>query len=283
MSNSRHALVALLLVALVALAGCSGGGGTAPEPTTDQQTAAGSANATEIKRAATAAMADVRTYRLDANIATVVSSNNLQRRTVTNSTGVVNRSADELRMNRTVTVAGRSNSVTTYVVNETLYQRSPRYTTAYSSKWVKRTISENFAQRWSALDTLTRQRELLNVSDVELVGEETVDGTETYVLQARPDPAQYEDLSTNVTRQQVDSVRNISVTYWLATDTYRPVESDATINSTATLRGREVSLHQELTIRFSGYGDDASIRLPAAAETAVSPADPTNATRTTTA
>ncbi|WP_435177407.1 DUF7537 family lipoprotein [Halorussus sp. AFM4] len=292
MSNPQRALVALLLAVLVVLAGCSGGGTdpatdtAAPDATattdgSDGPSTVESANATAVKRDALSAMADVETYRIDARIVTVVSSNNVERRTVTNSTGAVDRAERELRIDRTARVAGRSSSVSTYVVDRTLYQRSPQFTRAFSSKWIQRNISANFSQRWSALDTLTRQRELLNISDVELVGRETVDGTETYVLRATPDPERYAELSADVTNRRVGEVRNVSVTYWLATDTYRPVKSNTTIDSTVSVRGREMDLHQELTLRLSGYGDDVSIRLPPAAETAVSLGDRLNATTTT--
>ncbi|NHN60622.1 MULTISPECIES: LppX_LprAFG lipoprotein [Halorussus] len=295
MSNARRTLVALLLASLVVLAGCSGSG-TDPATTTDATTVdptttgsaeadgpstATSADAAAVKRAAVSAMADVETYRIDANIVTLISSNNVERRTVTNSTGAVDRTERELRINRTARVAGRSNSVSTYVVNRTLYQRSPQLTRAFSSKWVQRNLSGNFSQRWSSLDTLTRQRELLNISDVELVGRETVDGTAAYVLEATPDAERYANLSANVSTRSVGTVENVSVTYWIAEDSHLPVRSNTTINSTVSVRGRQMDLHQELTLRFSGYGDDVSVRLPPAAETAVSLEDRLNATTTT--
>ncbi|UPW01735.1 hypothetical protein M0R88_06435 [Halorussus gelatinilyticus] len=294
MSNPQRTLIAVLFAALVVLAGCSGGGTDpatstatttthteADATTTDDPATAQSVNATAVKLSAVAAMADVETYRIDAHIATLVSSNNVERRTVTDSTGTVDRAERELRINRTARVAGQSSSVSTYVVNRTLYQRSPQFTRAFSSKWISRNFSDNFSQRWSALDTLTRQRELLNISDVEFVGRKTVNGTQTYVLRATPDPERYANLSANVTNRRVGEVRNVSVTYWLSTDTYLPVRSNTTINSTVSVRGRQMDLHQEATLRFSGYGDDVSIRLPPAAETAVSLGDRSNETTTT--
>ncbi|WP_134671206.1 DUF6612 family protein [Halorussus marinus] len=245
---------------------------------TDDTISASSANATAVKRTGVSAMADVEMYRIGAHIDTVVSSNNVRRRTVTNSTGAVNRLDRELRINRTARVAGRSSTVSTYVVDRTLYQRSPQFTRTFSSKWIRQNLSGNFSQRWSALDTLTRQRELLNISSAELVGEQTVDGTETYVLRAAPDPERYANLSANVTNRQVGTVENVSVTYWIAKDTHLPVKSDTSINSTVSVRGQEMDLHQELRLRFSGYGDDVSVELPAAAETAVSLDDQLNTT-----
>ncbi|MFC5970722.1 DUF6612 family protein [Halomarina salina] len=280
----RRALPVVLALLLV-LAGCSGLGGQSADPTTtgDETTAPNAterptdtttettqlASAEAVRADTLAALDAVETYRVTANQTSRVSGN-VQRTVHVNSTGVFDRTAREARLDQSQQGAGVSVDSVSYLVDQTLYQRSPTLARQYDSNWVAIDASENYSRFWDQYDTLTRQRELLNVSSVSLDGTETVDGQEAYVLEAEATDEQFERLGVNVTRQGLD-VSNVSATFYVDVETNRLVASTTNIDARQTLNGQTVAIEQRLDLRFDDYDAPVSIDLPSEAEeTAVS-------------
>lgn len=266
--------VALLLV----LAGCSGLGTqdtttTAPDPTgnataTDAPGTADGANASAVKADTLAALDDVETYRVSTNQTSRLSGN-VQQTVVTTTTGVFDRTAREARLNQSQDAGVQSVTSQLYLVDETLYQRSPQFARQYDSNWVAIDLSENFSAAWDGFDTLSRQQALLNASSVTLDGTTTVDGQQAYVLRLRPDAERYEELGSNTTGQTLD-VSNVSATYYVSTETDRLVASTTRLNATQTVSGRSLTIDQTIELRFDEYGQPVTVRLPdEARETAV--------------
>lgn len=305
---SPQRLIILLAVGMVVLAGCGANGtqtpttSESPAPTatssvsttvpstetTDQQspTATSVSTVTEtqtpsyrdvsvaastVKRDAMAAMGQVTTYRVQFENERTITTNRISQTISIDSTGAFDRSVQTLHVNQTVSGPAGTVSIQTYVDNRTLYEQSEEYVRQYDSQWIKIDISQNFSSKWELLDTLTRQRTILNQSDVEVLGATDLDGTETYVLQVDINETAY----TELIKARIDSTSEITVTdatftYWINTETSRLVQSAGSINSTAVVNGESLNIHEEITFRFQDYGEPVEITLPSAASTAVS-------------
>ncbi len=279
----RRTVLTLLVVVTVVLAGCAGDGGSSTATTTDTTTTGTPVpdqDADEIRDEAVAAMDEVETYRAEINQTATVGGN-VDRTTEATVTGVYDREARELRENQTTTAMGRTRTATTYLVDRTMYLRSEAFVRQYSSEWVKLNLSElpsspvgNFSTIWELSDKLGRQREVLRVANVEYVGTETVDGTETHVLAADVNGSQYEQLAEGLVGGVLSgdtsyTVHEASFRFWIAADTSRPVQSEGTVNLTVSVRGQEVTQNISFVSEYYGYDEPASIDLPPASENAV--------------
>lgn len=223
-----------------------------------------------VKRDALLAMRAVETYAVTFRTTRDVRANRVTRTIDIVSSGVFDRTDDELRVNRTISGPGGNVTARTYVVNRTLYERNRAYLRRYDSKWVKLDLSGNFSRRWALLDTLSRQRTLLNRSTVEVLGATTLAGTDAYVLRADVNETAYSRLLEARTEGATEvNVTDATVTFWIAADTGRPLRSAGTVNRTAVIDGQVVSVDEEYRLRFAAYNASVDVTLPDAAGTAV--------------
>jgi len=277
------ALLALLLVT----AGCSGLAGqttgtTATETTTTATTASTSESAAdgptaaELRQDALAATAAVETYRVNGTLNQTIRNNRLTRRTNTSLAGVFDRSTRRLRINQTVTALGRQVEVAVYLVDGTLYQYNPQLRQRFGSAWIRFDLSGNESRAWNASDTLGRQYDILNGSTVSLAGTATVDGRETYVIEANATDAGGGLFGPTAGAGGAGGngsggidVSRLTATYYLEADTRRPVLAVVRLNASVALNRSTTDVEQTARLRFSGYGTPADVDLPAGADTAV--------------
>jgi hypothetical protein len=262
-----------VLVALLMLtAGCGGvlpgqsdDGSPTPTPTatdTDQP------SAEQVKGEALAAIDGAETYRTEGSITTSYTGS-VDRTINATVDGRFDRANRTTYINQTQAVLGRSVIVETYVVDGTVYQRSDQYVQRFDSEWIRVPAGENGSETWERYDTLTRQRALLNASNVTLAGTERVNGTEAYVLKADPDPNRLAELGVNASREGEVQVRNVSATFYVAAESGRLLRSTTRLTGESTARGQTVGIDQRVALRFGGYGDPVDVRLPDGAEDAV--------------
>lgn len=269
-------LLPVLLAVLVLTAGCNGllpGGSDGPPANgTD-----GDGNVTDgaaVKAETLAAIDAVETYRIEANVSTTYTGT-LDQTVTGTSEGRFNRTAQEAYLNQTQSAQGQSYVVETYYVNDTLYQRSNAYVLQFDSEWVRYPTAANTSVQWSRFDTLTRQRAVLDVSNVTLAGTETVNGTEAYVLRADADLSRLGELGYTVGAAQQGqlNVTGLNVTYYVDTETYRPLRSVTTLTGRTTVQAqnndRILRIQQRIELDFGGYGRPVTVTLPEAASTAV--------------
>ncbi|MFB6146737.1 MAG: hypothetical protein ABEJ08_03525 [Halobacteriaceae archaeon] len=263
--NRRRLALVVAMGALLVLAGCGGGNG-APTDGSDAPNVNDSAVASE----AVASIESVDSYRVDGNVTMVISANAMTQERTSQVRGAFDRANRELRLNQTITARGRSITVATYLVGETIYQHNPQYVQRFGASWIKRGVGDNFTRRWRLLDTMTRQRAILQNASVEVTAETTVDGTAAYVLEADVDQADFQNLTGALGAAAGDAtVRDARFTYYLAKDSGRLLRSVGHVNTTATVRGRTIQQNVTFRLRFSGYGESIDITLPDAASTAV--------------
>jgi hypothetical protein len=191
-----------------------------------------------------------------------------------NSTGAFDRTERAVRVTQRASRRGVTVTETVYLTNASVYRHSEAYEAQYGSAWVRSDLPNGTERVWDRLDTLRRQRLLLENATVSLNGTATVAGTETRVLAVDGNESAFEDLLAARLQQLGDNVSvtvsDVRFTYYVDAETDLPVRTVGVVNSSVTANGQTLHLHEELRLTFSGYGDDVSVTLPENASTAVS-------------
>lgn len=301
---TRKPILAVALAVLLVLAGCSGGGTGTPTDATDAATDAPTATptATEtttsapsttsgesssydadaLRSAVTGAIDDLDAYRIDAEVDAVLKGPTTQEISQNLST-LVDRQGRELSRTVTTNAMGRSSESTAYVVDETLYLRSPTNVRQYSSEWIQLGVSSNFSQYWNSQDTLGQIRGIVeNAATVEVAGNDTVDGTRTATLSIDVSPAEFQSLLGNAgSTLQGANVTVESARYTLQVDpeTGRVLAGTSRVNSTVVVRSQSLQQNSTTTYRFE-YDVDGSVTLPDAAKDAYNVSEESQGTTT---
>jgi len=220
-----------------------------------------------------AASRDVEEYHVDATVERTMTANNRETSVTVESAMAFDRTARELALNRTQSGAARTVESASYVTNGTYYQRRAAFESQYGSEWIRQDVSENLSETWSRLDTLARQRALLENASVTVAEETTVNGTDALVLHVDGNESAYEDeVAERLARAGTSgsvTVHNVSFTMTVATDTDRLLRSTGTVSSAVSGGGATLALEEQLTLDFRYAPVDVS--LPPGAETAVTP------------
>lgn len=220
------------------------------------------------------AMSDVVSYRMTQNVTTVQTTNNQEVTTNIDIEYAADRDAKALESHRTVTQLGTETVVDTYLIDQRLYQRSDQLVQQYGSEWVMENISENFTQQFNLRDQLWRYEFTLESASLSSVETTTVNGTETYRVAADVNTTELNDairsslnLSANAS-QAVSAGTNVTSTFWIDTETDRPVRVDRTVIGTQTIQGQSVDFERTITTDLS-Y-ENVTVTLPDGADSAVS-------------
>lgn len=222
----------------------------------------------EVTADAIAAIEAVETYRVRTN-QTVEVAAGITQTTRATTNAAFDRSAREFRANVTQSAMGRTASLDRYFVNDTLYINSQQYVREYDSAWVKQSFPTGGGAAWSALDTLARQRALLDNGSARLAGTERVAGTEAYVLRVDAPLSQFGGPGASVAQRESFSINDSTATFWIDTETLRPIRTAVEFTGEATIRGRTVGYTQTIESRYTGYGEPVTVELPPEADTAV--------------
>lgn len=140
-----------------------------------------------------------------------------------------------------------------------------------SVEWSKK---NNSGTTWDSYDQMEIQSELLEVSEVERLDDEVVDGIDCYVLKIIPDLKKYYEIIIN--QQGLDTFtmpqgldyseifKSWMVKQWIAKDTNYFVKS----YNKVTMSMYSISFTYETKILYSDYNSPVDIELPADAENA---------------
>lgn len=241
----RPPLAALALSALLVLPGCLGVLSSAPSDP----------GAEAVVEDAVAAGEAVETYRVTYHHHVEGTEDGDHRVVRGTTTGAVDRPARRLRVTTTQDDANR----TLFVIGNTSYAEcaSPW------SGWGKET-REELDDDWAGHDPLGRQLTLLAESPVTWAGNETLDATPVHVVEAHPSDRTLTQFSENrrgLINPFGPRIENATLTAWIAADSARVLKTRLAFD----LRSDEVSIDSRLTTRFTDYGADVEITLPAAA------------------
>jgi len=214
--NYRRALSVVATVAMVVLAGCTGGGTTtAPETTSTPDgttTPTVEDSASEIKSSALAAARNVSKYEVTINGTIAVSANNVEQTIDLRNELAVDRAAIEYHRSLEQTARGRTITVDGYLVDETNYGRSPRYTQQYGSEWIEADVSGNATQLFDQYDILAQYRNALANATVTVDGATTSGDATLRRLQADLNET---SLDTTFQTGNRTTFTDATVTYWI--------------------------------------------------------------------
>lgn len=196
---------------------------------------------------ATAAMRNLSSTSFTMDMSVATSQGNLSMA----AEGAMDLAARKMRMEATVDAGGRSAEVTQYIIDGTAYQR-------VEGTWQTRDVSDQDV--WERGNQLAQQRQLLNGSDVEITGSDTIDGHDVWIVSIEPDGETVQQLvqrsGTGVSENlELESVR---IRQYVDADTHyvRRIEMDMD----ATVQGQLATL--ALTMTFSGFDEPVDIHLP---------------------
>ncbi|WP_256296302.1 hypothetical protein [Haloarchaeobius salinus] len=288
MQRTKALLLVVVLLATPVLAGCADQGdgrpattapadGTSTEastddvttaPTDDGESAFSDAEEREIRQSALTALRGVSDVQLEGVLDQTVSTATASQSTSSTFDITIDAAQRRLVVDQTVQSQGRTVNQSTYLLNDSLYIRSPALERQYGSQWVTQNVSERYDQLWRNRSALRLHTDLLNVTEnLTVTGTETVRGEETYVLSLRPSDAELAELSgVNFGGGEVHA---FDATFYVSTETSLVVRSDIHVNETVSVSGQ--ALQQVVDVRrdFVAYDRNVTVALPPEADDAV--------------
>lgn len=258
-------LGAVLLCAVLLLSGaaCGGEGSIAPPPE--------GVLAVQVRDSTIAAEAELDTCQFDMTMDMIVTGGQTPGTITTDATGAIDEPSEEMYMNMYISMevselGDMEAWMGWYFVEGWMYMGMEMYG---EEMWLKTLMTEEL---WEEQDIVSQQLDILLDSEVELVGTQTVGGTECYVLDVAPDLAKLWDwaqmqewMEEDTGFDPEDVISEFSVRQWIATDTYFPVK--AVIEMTMTIESQTIDM--TMTMLMYDFNEPVSIVLPPEAEDAV--------------
>ncbi|MFC4406620.1 hypothetical protein [Haloarchaeobius iranensis] len=285
MQRTKALLLVVVLLASPVLAGCTdqGDAGMTTDPTDGTPTDAPTTDATptddggdafsdaeerEIRQSALTALRDVSDVRLEGVLDQTVSTATASQSTSATFTVTIDAEQRRLAVDQSVRTGGRTVNQTTYLLNDSLYVRSPAFERQYGSQWVTQNVADRYDRLWRNRSALQLHTNLLNVTEnVSVTGTESVRGEEVYVLSLRPSDAELAELSGVNFRG--GEVHRFDATLYVSTETDRVVRSDIHVNETVSIRGQELQQVVDVRREFVAYDQGVDVTLPPEADGAV--------------
>ena len=239
----HRAVPAVLLVALIALAGCGMLGDSQP-PSDDR--------ALEVRNETSDAIETVSAVQMSMDGDVSASADGRSRSIAIDGEGVLNRTSRLMRMNTTV----EGQSATSYLTNRTTYTKCPSPWGGWGAQ------DQSTDVEWLSLTPLGRQVELFERTNVYWDGNATIDGHDTAIIVAYPSQ---ETLSSLPGESQTDlasadaNVENITAKLWVDQETSRPVRSLLQVQ----LSGDGGEATANVMIDYEDYGEGFHVGIPA--------------------
>ena len=287
MEKSQKVLVAILAVVVVIVVVAAVFYITAPKITAEQ-----------IKEEMIEATGDVKTCQFDMFMTTDM--------TITNETGEVanmtmtydgigvvdsENKAMKMEMNMSMGIPEGpfGMEMEMYLINNTSYMKMSGIP-GVPVMWMKQEIPE-LEEYWAAQNQVEQQREIMNASEVELLGEEKVDGIDCYILSITPDMEKYWETMMkgpgmsgmmDISNVSSDMFKEMSIKDWIAKDTYFPMKTEMQMKMVMVMTEENIPVPEaeepfeitmdmdiDIDILFYDYNEPVSIELPEEAESAI--------------
>jgi hypothetical protein len=239
-------------------------------------------SAQEIVDGVIASFDNIRTYQFDSNefVDTAVEGDGEEEDSFTLiSNGTIDIENRQLRVDTSISETGQPEIVwggEQYFIDGMLYVK-PKDQEG-ESEWMKGEASEGW---WEGMQQMgvESQIELLEAAQVEVIGSESVDGIECYVLEVTPDLEKLWKAFNNLTFQEASDVteeylqeifHSFSIKQWVAKDTYFLMKAEIDISTEFPFGEPGPSaIDIDMILLAYNYNQPASIELPPEAEEAI--------------
>ena len=235
-------------------------------------------NVDKIRDGAIKSVENVKTYRfkLETNTMFLIGNNGAKVTTGSRLLGKIDRVHRRMYLNLLAEVnqfgMSRMMGYEMFVKNYTAYIKMvmPNGTV----RWVERKLNSSF---WNRSDELDMQVMLLKSSDLEYVGERSINGTKCYVLRLKPD---FDALTMYLLNSSVQFpkngslakryVKNVDVEEWIAEGDYRPMRTTVNVTlefpMTITMGNLSGSVGIKEFVRtnvtFYGFDEPVNVTIP---------------------
>jgi len=251
----------------------------------------------ELKQIIEETAEEVNTYKFEMSmkIETVMSneSESIKMITTSSGSGAVDQENRKMFMRFSSTLAGLevNKSIETememYLIENEMYMKMDLGIPGLPARWMKMEIPE---ENWESQNQLDQQLELLNASEIEIIGSEKIDGTDCYILEITPDmeklweviinnPGTEEQMSELSDFNLGDIIKETSVKYWIAKDTKFPMKTITKMKMEFTPESLNITdnvteessmtMESEMEVRYYDYNVPVEIELPDEAKQAI--------------
>lgn len=182
---------------------------------------------------------------------------------VMSASGRVDKEKRKMHLSAVMNPLQASQNTETYIIRNTYYARLA------SGEWIKQ--EANGEELWERESIQGMQSELMNSSQISLLGQEKLDGADCYVLKITPEKGQLPQLlgrNAELDEGALENIVSASIQEWVERESFymKKVLFSVDMENNGTI------MRMETEIIFSDYGKDQGIVLPAEALNAKAPA-----------
>jgi len=261
-------------------------------------------NSAEIKKMILASVEEIDTYKFDMDMTqeTLISNETDETEMTTMSTGkgvvdVANKKMS-LEMTSSLEMPDKAEmpdgpmemTMEMYLVDNAMYMKMDMGIPEIPAQWTKIDMPEGYDDSWDSQNQMEQQIELLNISEVDLLKAETVNGVDCYVLKITPDMDKYSEflmtqggmreLMQGVQEEDFDIgklIKSMSITQWIAKDTLFPMKTEMQIKMVISSEDLNIpdaeemftmTLDQSTILVFYDYNKPVNLELPEDAKNA---------------
>ena len=175
-----------------------------------------------------------------------------------------------------------------YLINTTMYMKMDLGIPGLPPQWTKMEMPD---ESWTSQNQLEQQMELLEISEVELLADEELNGVDCYVLKIVPDMEKFwnstmaavmgrstQGLAPGIDLRKI--LKSMSTKEWISKATMYPKKTQMAVRLVVrsedlaipdTVERFTMTANEEVEMLFYDYNQPVSIELPEAAEAAAEP------------
>jgi hypothetical protein len=258
----------------------------------------------EIKAMVLATAEEIDTYKFDMDMTqkTLISNetSDMEMTSISTGKGAADNINKKMKMELTTTMElpegapqeTMEMTMEMYFVNNAMYMKMDLGIPEIPAQWTKMQMPEGYEESWESQNQVELQMELLNVSEVELLEDEEVNGVDCYVLNITIDVEKYweivmkqkgmselmQNLQQNVSFDIGKMMKGMSMKYWVAKDTKFPMKTEMQMEMVISSEDLNIpeseeeftmTMDQRTTMVFYDYNEPVTIELPEEAESAI--------------
>ena len=257
----------------------------------------------EIKDRVLTNATEIDTYKFDMNVTMKMllsnETNSTEMATVSNGRGVLDVTDKKMKLNMNTSMESSETTevpgpmeMEMYLINNTRYTKMDLGIPELPPQWTKMEMPEDYEEFLAYQNQLEQQMGLLNISEVELLADEELNGVDCYVLKIVPDMDKFwnstmaavmdrstQGLAPGLGLRKI--LESMSTEEWIAKDTMYPMKTQRAVRLVVSSDDLPVPYNmveeftmtadEEVELLFYDYNQPVSIELPEAAEAAVVP------------